>query len=151
ANIMHGCIWVESTLGKGSTFHMEGEFMHDLAAGARQDGIELPPELGLAATGPVLLVDDNPRSRQVYEEMLAELGMRAVVCGDAAHALAEMDRASDAGEPICLALIDAEMPGIDGWTLAGKLRDPGAPGCYAACPIVLLVPASQAGVPAEYR
>ena len=151
ANIMHGRIWVESTMGKGSTFHMEGEFTHDSAAGARRDGIELPAELRSAAAGPVLLVDDNPRSRQVYEEMLAELGMRAVVCGDAAHALAEMDRASDAGEPICLAVIDAEMPGIDGWTLAGKLRDPGAPGCYADCPILLLVAASQAGVPPEYR
>ena len=145
ANIMHGCLWVTSAVGKGSTFHMEGEFMRDSAAAAK---VELPAEFqGL----PVLLVDDNARSRQVYEELLAELGLRAIVCGDAAHALAEMDRAADAGEPVRLAMIDAEMPGIDGWTFAGKLRNPGAPGRHAACSILMLVPASQAGVPPEYR
>ncbi len=142
ANIMHGRIWVESTLGKGSIFHMEGVFTRDDSAVKK---VELPAEFrGL----PVLLVNDNARSRQVYEEMLAELGMRTIVCGDAAHALAAMDSAADEGEPVRLAMIDAEMPGIDGWTLAGKLRGDVR---HADCPILLLVPASHAGIPAEYR
>ena len=143
ANIMHGRIWVESTVVKGSTFHMEGEFIRDDSAVAK---VELPAEYRRGL--PVLLVDDNARCRQVYEEMLAELGMRGLVYGDAAHALAEMDRASGAGDFIRLAMIDADMPGIDGWTLAQKLRnDPR----HASCPIVLLAPASQAGIPSEFR
>ncbi len=91
ANMMRGRIWVESTVGEGSTFHMEGEFTRGDAAA---ETVDLPAEF---RDLPVLLVDDNPRSRLVYEEMLADYGMRVVACGDAAHALAEMDRAADAG------------------------------------------------------
>jgi signal transduction histidine kinase/DNA-binding response OmpR family regulator len=148
ANIMHGRIWVESTVGEGSTFHMEGEFVRGDAAGAAGTvavAIDLPAEF---RDLPVLLVDDNPRSRLVYEELLADYGTRAVACGDAAHALAEMDRAADAGEPVRVAIIDADMPSIDGWTLAQKLRGDSR---HEACPIILLVPASQAGIPPEFR
>jgi two-component system sensor kinase len=142
ANIMHGRIWVESTVGKGSTFHMEGEFVRD-------DDAVLKTELPVEFRGlNVLLVDDNVHSRQVYEEMLAELELPIIVCGDAAHGLAEMDRAVDDDEPIRLAILDTDMPGIDGWTLAQKLRDDPR---HSACPVVLLVPASQAGIPPEYR
>ena len=93
ANIMRGRVWVESTVGEGSTFHMEGEFARGDAAA---ETIDLPAEF---RDLPVLLVDDNPRSRLVYEELLADCGMRVVACGDAAHGLAEMDRAADAGDP----------------------------------------------------
>ena len=145
---MHGRIWVESTVGKGSTFHMEGEFIRGDAAGTTGTvvaAIDLPAEFrGL----PVLLVDDNPRSLLVYKELLADYGTRAVAFGDAAHALAEMDRAANASEPVRLAIIDADMPGIDGWNLAQKLRSDSR---HAACPIILLVPASQAGIPPEFR
>jgi CheY-like chemotaxis protein len=40
------------------------------------------------------------------------------------------------------------MPGVDGWTLAKTLRGDRR---YADCPIIVLVPASHAGVPSEYR
>jgi two-component system sensor kinase len=142
ANMMHGRIWVESTVGKGSTFHMEGEFTCDDSVAANVG----PPEefRGL----PILLVDDNAHSLQACEEMLAELGTQTASFGDAAHALAELDRAAEAGTPFRMAILDADMPGIDGWTLAQKLRgDPR----HAACPILLLVQASQAGIPPEYR
>jgi CheY-like chemotaxis protein len=148
ANLMHGRIWVESTVGKGSTFHMEGEFVCDGAAGTTGTVVaaaDVPAEF---RDLPVLLVDDNPHCLEAYEEMLADCGTRAIVCGDAAHALAEMDRAADAGGPVRVAIIDADMPGIDGWTLAQKIRGDAR---HAACPIILLVPASQAGIPPEYR
>ena len=74
---MRGRIWVESTVGEGSTFHMEGEFTRGDAA---EETIDLPAEF---RDLPVLLVDDNPRSRLVYEELLADYGCRS--CGDAAR------------------------------------------------------------------
>lgn len=152
ANLMHGRIWVESTVGKGSTFHMEGEFTVQRSEIGDQRSDVLTSDLRPLISGlrglPVLLVDDNPRSLLANEELLTHCGMRAVVCGDAAHALAEMDRAADAGDPVRVAVIDADMPGIDGWNLAQKLRGDSR---HAACPIILLVPASQAGIPPEFR
>jgi two-component system, sensor histidine kinase and response regulator len=47
-----------------------------------------------------------------------------------------------------LALIDADMPGADGWALAECLRGDVR---HTECPIIVLVPASQGGIPAEYR
>ena len=74
--------------------------------------------------------------------------MRVHAAADAAAALVEIDHADAAGTPIRLAIIDADLPGIDGWTLAERLRgDPR----HADCPIIVLVPASQAAIPAEYR
>jgi CheY-like chemotaxis protein len=59
-----------------------------------------------------------------------------------------MDRAADAGAPVRLAIIDADLPGTDGWTLTESLRNHHR---HAACPIIVLVPASQAGIPAACR
>jgi len=67
----------------------------------------------------LLLVDDNPSVHRVIESLLAPLGVALVALTDAAEALARVDR----GEAFDLALVDAVMPGVDGWTLVERLRE----------------------------
>jgi len=139
-DMMGGRIWVESEAGRGSTFHFEAQF------GREEDGTT-------SATGefrdlPVLLVDDNSKCRHVYQELLTQRGMQVRACSDATAALVEIQSAADEGKPVKLAIIDADMPGMDGWTLAERLRGDHLAG---VCPIIMLVPANHTRIPTEYR
>ncbi|TSE21402.1 Transcriptional regulatory protein YpdB [Tepidimonas alkaliphilus] len=73
----------------------------------------------------VLVVDDEALARQRLVDMLAELEPQAIVgeAGDAAAALVRLDQ-----EPWDVALLDVQMPGLDGLRLAALLRQkPSAP------------------------
>ena len=141
--LMEGDIWVESELGHGSVFHFTANLgMPEEAA---------PPQFatlrGLKGV-PVLAVDDNQQCRRVYSELLEQSGMRPVTVPDGAAALVEMDRAASAGAPFHLLIVDAVMPGLDGWQLVDRIRQDEM---NADCPIIVLIPASQAGIPSRYR
>jgi len=116
--LMKGCIWVQSEPGQGSTFHFTA------ALSLQKDG-PTEPVMGAPATLQglrVLVVDDNETNRLILAEMLRNWGTRPTVVGSGPAALAEMNRATKAGEPFRLALLDAMMPQMDGWTLAAQIR-----------------------------
>ena len=114
-NMMGGRIWVESELGQGSKFHFTARFaLPKLPRVAKLPA--LPRGL------PVLVVDDNATNRRILQEVLRNWRMKPTLVASGAAALTALRSAKSAGKPFRLALIDGQMPGMDGFTLAAQVR-----------------------------
>ena len=70
----------------------------------------------------VLVVDDNAVNRRILEEMLTTGGCGPPWPTGPESALADLERAREAGTPFALVLIDAMMPGMDGFALAERIK-----------------------------
>jgi two-component system sensor histidine kinase/response regulator len=116
--LMGGRIGLESTVGRGSTFHFTVELgMSDKPAPLR------PAAAPEALEGlDVLVVDDNATNRLILREMLLRWRMRPEAVETGAAALTRLRAAADAGHRFPLVLLDCNMPGMDGFTLAGSIR-----------------------------
>ncbi|HVK04054.1 MAG TPA: response regulator [Armatimonadaceae bacterium] len=121
--MMGGRIGVESEPGRGSTFRFTVRFG---LQGAADGPAAAPPATAAVADLrdlPVLVVDDNETNRRILREMLTNWNMRPTVVESGGEALAALERAQKAGEPFALVLLDGMMPEMDGFALAGRIRE----------------------------
>jgi two-component system sensor histidine kinase/response regulator len=116
--LMNGRLWVESEVGRGSTFHFVAVF--DLPAEAPSRPARVKPRAleGLR----VLVVDDNATNRYILEEMLASWQMQPTLAGDAESAMATLRQAAVRGRRFDAVITDGQMPDVDGFMLARLIR-----------------------------
>ena len=101
-----------------------------------------PPEIAKLRGLRVLIVDDNATNRQILDETLANWDLQPVVADGGRQALAALESARATAMPFDLILLDAQMPVMDGFTLAEHIRDlPGS----ASVTILMLTSGGQPG------
>ncbi len=122
--MMQGEIGVQSEPGKGSTFSFTARFGRPsaepkIATCASMDGW---------ADLRVLVVDDNASARQSLRHQIFAWHLQKGSAADGFEALQVLRAAAAEGRPYDIALLDVEMPEMDGLTLARAIKaDPAIP------------------------
>ncbi|AOS45152.1 Signal transduction histidine-protein kinase BarA [Lacunisphaera limnophila] len=114
--LMHGEIGVQSTPGAGATFWFTARFLKPAGAAARPAPTRDPVDLR------VLVVDDNDTNRQILHHQIVSWKMQQGSAASGAEALVTLRAAAAAGQPYDAALLDMQMPGMDGLTLAHAIK-----------------------------
>jgi len=141
--LMGGKIELESVVGQGSNFHFTL-----LVSTVSVEPLTHYQQTGRIAGMSVLVADDNATNRLLLQEILRNWKMIPTVVENGEQALAELERAAQRGEPYQVALLDLQMPGLNGFELAERIRQyPDA----ARATVMMLTSEGQRGDAARCR
>jgi len=133
---MGGEIAATSKLGAGSKFVVSLKLAID---GASSPAL---PSFEKLADVRALVVDDVKVNRDILCEQLAAWGIKSSAYSDAMSAEKAAKAEADAGRPFDIAILDQQMPGMDGLELAHRMRQDAA---IRQTPLILLTSAGRKG------
>jgi two-component system, sensor histidine kinase and response regulator len=116
---MGGTIEAQSQVGEGSTFFFTVSFAM----------VSCPEPATRSCTSDcladmrVLIIDDNETNRRILVETLTHWGMRPTAASGGAEGIRILRTAQEASEPFELLLLDEQMPDMDGFAVADKIRE----------------------------
>ena len=114
--LMGGKMWLESSLGAGSTFHFVVPFAKGAPAPRASAGRERLDGLR------VLVIDDNSTNRQILCKLVQHWNMRPDNADSGLAGLIKLEQASACGDPFRLVLLDEQMPDLGGLEVIERIR-----------------------------
>ncbi len=140
--MMGGMIDVESEVGLGTCFRVTLPLKP--AAEPNVEDVRMP--VLPATTYRILVVDDEPLNRSVIHHMLRILEVACATAVSAPEGLLALRKAIEDEQPFNLLLLDANMPGMDGYAMANEVLREGL-----LCPAQIRILSSSAFAGEEER
>jgi signal transduction histidine kinase/CheY-like chemotaxis protein len=139
--LMEGEMGMHSEPGKGSAFWFTVELEKQISNTPDPH----PSDHNLIGTR-VLVVDDNTTNRCILRHQLDAWKMSVETAADGEEALRTLKTAAESNRPYHVALLDVQMPKMDGWTLARAIQ---AEPALAGTRMIVLTSVGQSFSPAE--
>ncbi len=115
--LMGGQIYLESKENQGSTFWFELSFEKQSNCPTNNLGVEFLQGIR------VLVVDDSTTNCRILDHQLGAWEMRVDTVEHSLDAMSYLYRANEMGDPYQLAVLDMQMPDLDGESLGKQIKE----------------------------